>query len=234
MKLRKNIKSLVLTITNNSPEEFELYGKKSSLMISHSRLWGLIFTLWFTRGEAILLRYWWTDFQFASNSEQTLGTAITSSLLEKFAYNIYEAWNQKRKIRTRGRTYKIATLMNSGIKEAQGCQTHPSKKAMRNLSWEKKLIAPKTLPHFSCILFGKDKASKRKRYSTPFSKELECSSTGISSAGQPDTLTIWGCADNTDNRPEMAIRTPAAGPRYRNSFTAQRVSFFQKQMERKL
>ena len=29
--------------------------------------------------------------------------------------------------------------------------------------------------------------------------------------GHPDTLTIWGCADNTDSSRESANKKPAAG-----------------------
>ena len=58
---------------------------------------------------------------------------------------------------------------------------------------------------------GKENASNRKGYSIPFWMKQERSRSGISSARHPDTLTIWGCVDNTDKRRESANRKPAAG-----------------------
>ena len=84
---------------------------------------------------------------------------------------------------------------------------------------------------------GSEKASNRKGYSIPFSKKQERSRRGVSSAGQPDTLTIWGCADNTDSRRESANRNPAVGSeavRYRRSRTTFRKSPFQKLKEMKM
>ena len=77
--------------------------------------------------------------------------------------------------------YKTLTLTNSGIRAAQGCPLQPSRKVIKNFSCGKKLIAPKTLPHRSCILVGKKRASNRKGYSIPFWKKQERSRKGMSS-----------------------------------------------------
>ena len=62
---------------------------------------------------------------------------------------------------TYSRKYKTLTLTNSGFRAAQCCPLQPSRKVIRNFSCEKKLIAPKTLPHRSCILVGKERVSNR-------------------------------------------------------------------------
>ena len=128
-------------------------------------------------------------------------------------------------------------MTNSGFRAAQGCPLQPSKKATRNFSCEKKLMVPNTLPHRSCIKSGKESASNRKGYSIPFWKKQERSRSGISSAGHPDTLTIWGCVDNTDRRRESANKKPAAGSeavRQRSKQTTLRDWPFQKRIETNL
>ena len=86
----------MLTIANISPKEFlfdweEISGDDFSLQTLRLALYPLINP---DTDGAMLVRYWWTDFQTASSSEYIAGTAAISRLQEEMAYSQNENWNQ--------------------------------------------------------------------------------------------------------------------------------------------